>query len=365
MKQCKCCGEFKELSEFYKQAGLKDGLSNYCKICFEIRRRESQEREFNKFHRTINGNDEKLCSCCKGWKPLSAFGTRKTSFDGLNGTCKLCAVKQNRIAQNKIKENSDNIELPIGLRQCAKCKKLKDVGCFSRDRYSPDGLEHRCKECMAKKAHKWYANNSVEIAERKRERLGIKKMPVIRRYIDGVLYKRCFKCKEWKPIFLFYRTAATIDGYSYQCKGCASKDGMLYRRGISRREKSPEERYAIRVKRLISTRVSSVNSHSRQMGIEGYITVEEWESLCRHFEFRCINPDCWKQLPFESITIDHVISRRNRGSNWISNIQPLCLDCNRKKNRNNTDYRSLAETTLSDSQKSTNPGLDFEEHSTW
>lgn len=41
MKQCTKCGEHKELSEFFKKEGSKDGLTYQCKKCTSDRHRQN------------------------------------------------------------------------------------------------------------------------------------------------------------------------------------------------------------------------------------------------------------------------------------------------------------------------------------
>lgn len=52
MKQCKCCGEFKDTSEFGKNARNSDGLHSYCKKC-----NAKKAKEYNK---TENGKKNVL-----------------------------------------------------------------------------------------------------------------------------------------------------------------------------------------------------------------------------------------------------------------------------------------------------------------
>lgn len=66
---------------------------------------------------------------------------------------------------------------------------------------------------------------------------------------------------------------------------------------------------------------------------EGQFTVEEWLTLCRKYNYQCLNCGVAEQ------TADHVIPLSKGGSNTIDNIQPLCKSCNSKKGVQFTDYR--------------------------
>jgi len=63
----------------------------------------------------------------------------------------------------------------------------------------------------------------------------------------------------------------------------------------------------------------------------GSFTVGEWENLKKQFNHTC--PLCGKSEPEIVLTIDHIIPLSRGGSNWIENIQPLCLSCNCRKNK--------------------------------
>jgi 5-methylcytosine-specific restriction endonuclease McrA len=72
--------------------------------------------------------------------------------------------------------------------------------------------------------------------------------------------------------------------------------------------------------------------YAREKGAEGSHTLTEWESLKKQFNYRCAI--CGEIKP---LTIDHIIPLSKGGSDYISNIQPLCRNCNSKKN-NKLDY---------------------------
>lgn len=70
-------------------------------------------------------------------------------------------------------------------------------------------------------------------------------------------------------------------------------------------------------------------AHNRRARIAksgGAFTVKEWTDLCRKYHHRCAM--CHKK---RKLTQDHIIPLSKGGSNFISNIQPLCHSCNSKK----------------------------------
>lgn len=54
------------------------------------------------------------------------------------------------------------------------------------------------------------------------------------------------------------------------------------------------------------------------------------------YGYRCL---CCGQQFSSGLTVDHVVPLALGGSNWISNIQPLCHHCNSKKHTKIIDYR--------------------------
>jgi len=66
----------------------------------------------------------------------------------------------------------------------------------------------------------------------------------------------------------------------------------------------------------------------------GSYTVSEWESLCKKYNYRCL--DCGKK---RKLTADHVIPISKGGTSNIDNIQPLCGPCNSSKGTKTTDFR--------------------------
>lgn len=76
---------------------------------------------------------------------------------------------------------------------------------------------------------------------------------------------------------------------------------------------------------------------ARIKGAEGSHTNSEWEALKKKFDYMCLC--CKQQEPDIKLSEDHILPLSRGGSNYISNIQPLCLACNMRKNIKTIDYR--------------------------
>jgi hypothetical protein len=76
--------------------------------------------------------------------------------------------------------------------------------------------------------------------------------------------------------------------------------------------------------------------------IVGTFTLEEWVTLCERFNNACL----WCGEIGIKLTIDHVVPVVRKGTNYISNIQPLCGSCNAKKGKKIIDFRPFGTAIL-------------------
>lgn len=168
--------------------------------------------------------------------------------------------------------------------------------------------------------------------------------------------KTCSKCEQVKPYTEFNKNDRYRDGYSSWCRVCMNAyrkvweqnhastrriyqrawhrnkrldpDYRLYNNAqiLSSRKKDPL--FADKKKQWESKRRCKIASSST------HFTASEWRGLCKKYNLRCLA--CGEQ---KKLTPDHIVPLALNGDNSISNIQPLCINCNSSKKTKIIDYR--------------------------
>jgi 5-methylcytosine-specific restriction endonuclease McrA len=109
----------------------------------------------------------------------------------------------------------------------------------------------------------------------------------------------------------------------------------------SKRNKPKQNNYASksRSKRpehyLEKRRINQNRRRVRKVGNGGIHSIQEWNNLINFYGKICLS--CGSKP--KRLEIDHVVPLALGGSDFISNIQPLCKRCNSKKQTTVIDFR--------------------------
>lgn len=102
----------------------------------------------------------------------------------------------------------------------------------------------------------------------------------------------------------------------------SGKNSRFWKGGISNDRK---QYYRFKCLERVARKKKALGTH----------TLIEWEELKLRHNYTCLH--CLKKQPDIVLTQDHIIPLSKGGTDFINNIQPLCLSCNsRKGNRNNS-----------------------------
>jgi len=170
--------------------------------------------------------------------------------------------------------------IPLAVRQKIS-NTLKERGVFPNFRYDVSGK---------KRSNEW--------KEKMRNTMRIKYPPVL---------KMCLICKK------IFRIPPARKNIAITCSRFCQSISF---------QKSEEH------KRMVKN-ISREKRRCAERFVEGYFTKEEWEEKKRTSFFKCVL--CGESELNVKLTIDHIIPISRGGTNYISNIQPLCGSCNSKK----------------------------------
>ncbi|GGU79075.1 recombination endonuclease VII [Streptomyces albospinus] len=107
-------------------------------------------------------------------------------------------------------------------KQCTGCKRRFSLTSFAADKNRRDGLQVRCRECVAECSAARYRRRQAALGKTVREKRDVP---------PG--HKQCRRCGEIKPHSEWHRNATASDGLSTRCKSCRAAEG---RAGYSKRE---------------------------------------------------------------------------------------------------------------------------------
>lgn len=208
-KVCTKCGEWKPLTEFWRDKAAKDGFCHTCKDCVTAYSRWRKSPDFKPVREKrapLKGS--KRCSKCGEIKQLSEFSWDKNTKDGLCTSCKacVCAYAKYRLSPDFVPFDPIN-RAKDGMKRCIVCGVVKEVSCFYADKKRKDGLQTCCKECGK---------------ERKRVRDEQKREEFKTRHLEFEGTKICTICGEEKSVIEFSFSVRGKNGLRSSCKSCES-----------------------------------------------------------------------------------------------------------------------------------------------
>lgn len=192
---------------------------------------------------------------------------------------------------------------------CSACGQTKPLSEYYRHPTNADRLDKKCKECRKTASRKWKADNR----DRARE--------TDRLWREANRERSNAHSRKWRSV--------NRERHLALCRRWNAANRDRRRANLARwKEMNPG-------------RLAKWYRQRRAKASQGpHYSEAEWHALLAVYGYRCVACGVEAQHTAEGfLTPDHVIPVCMSGPNSIDNIQPLCLDCNRRKNGRVIDYR--------------------------
>ncbi|MEU9123738.1 endonuclease VII domain-containing protein [Streptomyces sp. NPDC048506] len=116
----------------------------------------------------------KWCTGCKQQLPLTSFAADKNRRDGLQVRCRGCvaqysAARYRRRQAALGKTVRERADAPAGYKQCRRCGDVKPHSEWHRNATASDGLSTRCKACRAVESRAGHLKRAYGLTEAERE----------------------------------------------------------------------------------------------------------------------------------------------------------------------------------------------------
>lgn len=200
-------------------------------------------------------------------------------------------------------------------KTCARCGIWKELTEFAIDKVRRDGHHPCCKACKRAEYRISYAKDPE--TRRERSKAWAKAHPE---------YTQAYEAARRGTRLTAYRTWCAAHRKELNAKRQAYN--------AAHREENKARHRAYKRANPGKLRAQWHNGRARRMGVGGTHTAAEWRALRDWFGNVCLR--CGTA---DRICVDHVVPLSKGGTNTISNLQPLCGSCNRRKYKRSTDYR--------------------------
>lgn len=121
-------------------------------------------------------------------------------------------------------------------KRCTRCGVEKPLSDYGKKTRTPDGLQYQCKACIAvysahtaaqarERANAWRQQNPERAAANDKAKTARYKA---REIIDIPATQLCGQCQQVKPSTQFHRNSTKSKGVSSSCKDCAALYGAQY-----------------------------------------------------------------------------------------------------------------------------------------
>ena len=162
--------------------------------------------------------------------------------------------------------------------------------------------------------------------------------------------KKCSKCGKEKYLTEFYKDKSSKNGLYGYCKECSNEisnkwndDNKDRRKEYNKINKEYKNEYNKKWNKNTYQNIkekiieNSRKYRARKLNAGGVFSEEEFKQKLIFYQYKCCK--CGTNLKEAIIHRDHMKPLSKGGSNYISNIQPLCAQCNLSKNSKHRDYR--------------------------
>jgi 5-methylcytosine-specific restriction endonuclease McrA len=181
-------------------------------------------------------------------------------------------------------------------KQCSKCKGVKTVDCFGKQKDKKDGLRSHCKSCRSESSRKYRENNPEKVSE------------------------SCRKYREKN------REKVAEGGRKYYDKNREKISEGRRKQYDKNREKEAELSRKWKQANLDKVNAYSQKRRARKQNAPGNATADDIKARFDYYGNKCVY--CGTE---ENLHIEHRIPLSRGGSHHPANLAPACGSCNSSK----------------------------------
>jgi len=203
---------------------------------------------------------------------------------------------------------------------------------FGNGKYRPTA---RCGKCASKSSKEYRIRNKKKVAKTtaKYQR---KNRDKVRNWNRNWAKKNPDKMREmWKKYYIQNRDKIILRARKWKRDNAGKANAWARKNRIKNLEKRKNATKKWMQKHPEKAQEYNERRRCKIMNAIGDWTATEWKTLCDRYGNKCLR--CHKTNV--ALTADHVIPLSKGGTNFIWNIQPLCLSCNSTKGIRSDDYR--------------------------